>query len=85
VSNWKEEERPDLIWNFCGPSGLAIWRKNGFFDNLIGRREDGMVFVTYAPVELVSFTITVEDKKSDAKPREIGFAAEMRERAKREG
>jgi hypothetical protein len=52
----------------------------GRFGNVLsiaGKTEDGTEFKTYAPIELVSFTIILSKKVKVELPREIGFHAEM--------
>ncbi|GEM_PF-2269289 len=57
--------------------------KYGDILSVVGKTADGTEFRTYAPIELVSFTIILSKKVKAGAPREIGFSAEMkRQRAK---
>jgi len=53
--------------------------KFGDILSLVGKTEDGTEFKTYAPIELVSFTIILSKKVKAGPPREIGFSAEMKQ------
>ena len=55
--------------------------KFGDILSIAGKAEDGTEFKTYAPIELVSFTIIVSNKVKAGPPREIGFFAEMKQQA----
>jgi len=53
--------------------------KFGDILSITGKTEDGTEFKTYAPIELVSFTIILSKKVKAGPPREIGFYAEMKQ------
>jgi hypothetical protein len=69
---------------FVGGREFDVYSIGKFGDilSIAGKTEDGTTeFKTYAPVELVSFTIILGKKvKAGPPPREIGFSAEMKQR-----
>jgi hypothetical protein len=52
---------------------------NNDFVSVKCKTSDGNEYTTFAPVEQVSLTIVVENKRSETPPREIGFDAIWRE------
>jgi hypothetical protein len=58
--------------------------KLGDLLSIVGKTKDGTEFKTYAPVELVSFTIILSKKVKAGPPREIGFFAEMQKKAQQQ-
>ena|ERR1039457_1389711 len=78
--------RPDQSANLVccvGGRQFDVYSIGKFGDilSIAGKTEDGTEFKTYAPVELVSFTIILGKKvKAGPPPREIGFSAEMKQR-----